>query len=52
MEDKARKLSETLGVPVVADYSTLRGGGYTGRMVVPLEWLEEIAAIPRSKKGA
>ena len=51
---KARELSEKLGIHVGVDYVsgyTLDGGGYTGRMVVPLDWLERIAEAKRGKEG-
>lgn len=52
LQAKARKLSEALGVRVDAHYSPgyrLRDGGYTGMMLVPLEWLEELARRKRSE---
>ena len=45
--EKATELAKKLGIPVAAEYRvgfTFRSSGYTGRMVVPLEWLEEVAA--------
>jgi hypothetical protein len=44
MQAEAERLSERLGVPVRADYNALsRPSGYTGRMIVPRDWLAQIA---------
>ena len=46
LQKKASELSEALGIEVQAEYGvsfTVAGGGYTGRMVVPLEFLEALA---------
>lgn len=43
---RAQELSDALGIPVDAEYvwlSSFTKSGYSGKMVVPLEWLEQIA---------
>lgn len=47
LQARAEELSKALGVEVSAHYQALRHPGYTGKMVVPLEWLSEIARTGR-----
>lgn len=52
LEAKAAELSRAIGVSVRAHYDAVlrRPPGYTGDMVVPLAWLEAVAA--RAASGA